>query len=100
MSDETARRLRALVEGDALAVAEALHADVVFVQGDGTTHCGAEAVLAVFGGGEGGVRYAVVAAMHGAVEVELTVEGLTGVMRFTLRGVSEGGRLVRVVVEA
>ena len=100
MSDETARRLRALVEGDARAVAEALHADVVFVQGDGTMHRGVEAVLAVFAGGDGGVRYAVVAAVEGAVEVELTVEGLAGAMRFTLRGVSEGGLLVRVLVEA
>lgn len=100
MSDGTASRLRALVEGDAAAVSAALHADVVFVQGDGTEHRGAEAVLAVFAAsGEEGVRYTVVAVADRAVEVELTVAGIAGAVRFTLRGTSEAGRLSRVRVE-
>ena len=85
MSDEAAALLRVLVEGDARAVAEALHADVVFVQGDGTEHRGAEAVVAVGAA---------------AVRVELTVPGMPGAVRFTLYGMSEAGRLVRVRVEA
>lgn len=100
MSDETAALLRVLVEGDAPAVAEALHADVVFVQGDGAEHRGAEGVLAMFSGSDGDVRYAVVAVETAAVSVELTVPGMPGAVRFTLRGTSVGGRLVRVRVEA
>lgn len=100
MSDETTALLRRLVEGDALSVAEALHADVVFVQGDGTEHRGAEGVLAMFSGSDGDVRYAVVAVETAAVRVELTVPGMPGSVRFTLHGTSVGGRLVRVRVEA
>lgn len=100
MSDEAAALLRVLVEGDALAVAAALHADVVFVQGDGTEHRGADAVLAMFTDADGSVRYAVVAVEAAAVRVELTAPGMPGAVRFTLYGVSEGGRLVWVRVEA
>lgn len=100
MSDGTAARLRVLVEGDASAVAAVLHADVVLVQGDGTAHRGSAAVLAMFAGAAGGARYAVVAVGDRAVAVELTVEGVPGSLRFTLRGVSDGGRLVSVRVEA
>jgi|GEM_PF-1603225 len=100
MSDETTTLLRVLVEGDARSVAEALHADVVFVQGDGTEHRGADVVVAMFSGSDGEVRYAVVAVESAAVRVELTVPGIPGAVRFTLRGASESGRLVRVRVEA
>ncbi|MDO9015784.1 MAG: nuclear transport factor 2 family protein [Deltaproteobacteria bacterium] len=100
MSDEAAALLRVLVEGDTSAVAEALHADVVFVQGDGTEHRGAEAVVAMFTRADGSVRYAVVAVEAAAVRVELTVPGMPGAVRFTLCGMSEAGRLVRVRVEA
>lgn len=100
MSDETTALLRVLVEGDAAAVAGALHADVVFVQGDGTEHRGAEAVLAIFAGGDASVRYAVAAAEPAAVRVELTVPGVPGAVRFALHGTSLAGRLVRVRVEA
>ena len=85
MSDETTALLRVLVEGDARSVAEALHADVVFVQGDGTEHRGAEVVVAI---------------ESASVPVELTVPGIPGAVRFTLHGASEAGRLVRVRVEA
>ena len=100
MSDETTGLLRVLVEGDARAVAEALHADVVFVQGDGTEHRGAEVVVAMFAGGDGDVRYAVVAWEAAALRIELTAPGIPGAVRFTLYGTSEAGRLVRVRVEA
>lgn len=100
MSDETAALLRVLVEGDARAVAEALHAEVVFVQGDGTQHRGADVVMAMFVAGDGDARYAVVAVEAAAVRVELTVPGLPGAVRFTLYGATAGGRLVRVRVEA
>ena len=100
MSDETTALLRVLVEGDARAVAEALHADVVFVQGDGTEHRGAEVVVAMFAGGDGEVRYAVVASEVAALRIELTAPGIPGAMRFTLYGTSEAGLLVRVRVEA
>ena len=100
MSDETAALLRVLVEGDARAVGEALHAEVEFVQGDGTAHRGAAVVVAMFADSEGATRYAVVAVERSAVRVELTVPGIPGSVGFTLRGASEGGRLVRVVVEA
>ncbi|MDB4928450.1 MAG: hypothetical protein JWM10_934 [Myxococcaceae bacterium] len=100
MSDETRALLRVLVEGDARAVAEALHADVVFVQGDGTEHRGADVVVAMFERGDDGARYAVVAAEGASVRVELTVMGMPGAVRFTLHGAAESGRLVVVRVEA
>jgi hypothetical protein len=100
MSDETRALLRALVEGDARAVAAALHDEVVFVQGDGTEHRGAGAVVAMFERGDGGARYAVVAAEGAWVRVELTVQGIPGAVRFTLHGAAESGRLVAVRVEA
>jgi hypothetical protein len=100
VSDEAAALLRVLVEGDARAVAEALHADVVFVQGDGTEHRGVDAVVAMFTEADGAVRYAVVAVETAAVRVELTVPGMPGAVRFTLYGVSEAGQLVQVRVEA
>ena len=100
MSDETATLLRVLVEGDVAEVAAALHAEVVFVQGDGTEHRGADVVLAMFAGGEDGVRYAVYSVEAAAVRVELTVSGMPGAVRFSLYGVSEAGQLVRVRVEA
>ena len=93
MSDETAALLRLLVEGDVAAVAAALHADVVFVQGDGTEHRGADVVLAMFSGGAGDVRYAVLAVEASAVRVELSVPGIPGAVRFSLFGVSEAGPL-------
>jgi len=100
MSDETTALLRLLVEGDARSVAEVLHADVVFVQGDGTEHRGADVVVAMFSSSDSEVRYAVVAVESGAVRVELTVPGMPGAVRFALHGVCEAGRLVRVRVEA
>ena len=92
MSDETAALLRVLVEGEADAVADALHAEVVFVQGDGTEHRGAGVVLAMFAGGDRSVRYEVLASGVAAVRVELTVPGMPGAVRFTLYGASEAGR--------
>jgi hypothetical protein len=99
MSDETRALLRVLVEGDARAVTDALHADVVFVQGDGTEHRGAEVVVAMFTRGDDGTRYAVVAAEGASVQIELTVAGIPGAMRFTLHGAAVAGRLVAVRVE-
>lgn len=90
--------LAALVEGTPDAVADALDASVVLVQGDGTTLRGRDAVLARFAAGDDGTRYAVVARTDDTVTVRMRVDGVAGAWHFVLHGEADNGRLQRVTV--
>ena len=92
--------LRVLIEGGAAEVAEVLHEEVHFRQGDGTVHRGRAAVLAMFGRSERGVQYAVSEASLGTLQVTMSVPGVPTRISFLLCGRAEGDRLVEVWVEA
>lgn len=92
--------LRVLIEASAAEVAEVLHDNVHFRQGDGTVHRGRGAVLAMFAKSERGVRYEVVEEALGTVRVAMSVPGVPTRFTFLLCGRADGGKLVEVWVEA
>jgi hypothetical protein len=94
------RLLRVLIEGGPAEVAAVLHEEVHFRQGDGTVHRGREAVLAMFGRSERGVRYEVTEAAHGTLRVVMSVPGVPTRFGFLLCGRADDERLVEVWVEA
>lgn len=92
--------LRVLIDGTRDEIAEALHEEVRFRQGDGTVHRGRGAVLEAFARSESGARYRVLEWNEVSVVVGIEVPGVPGLFAFVLCGRAVDERLVEVWVEA
>ena len=98
--DDRSHALLAILVGShgADAICAALHPDVVLRRGDGSEIIGRVAVMAMFQQSNNGVRYRMVDAHNGVLGVAMSVPGMPGELRFSLRGEVIEGVLITIEV--